>query len=226
MWTFAKKKPDHAFKVNTFGTEHMVKACKEFDSGLLYISTGAVFDGKKEIPYIENDDPDPLSIYGKSKLEGEKAVIGVLDKYFIMRAGWMVGGWELDKKFVYKIVQQIKEGKKELVVVSDKFGSPTFTKDFASNLLNVIENGEYGLYHMANKGSCSRHEMAMKIVEYMGLSGKVKVNPVTSDKFPLPAPRPRSAVMENQKLNTLGLNNMPFWETSLEAYIKENKDKG
>ncbi|MFH1310133.1 MAG: SDR family oxidoreductase, partial [Candidatus Omnitrophota bacterium] len=124
-----EKDPDHAYIVNTLGTENIVVACKEFSSKLLYISTGAVFDGKKGI-YDEFDNVNPVNIYGRSKLEGEKIVQDMLTEYFIIRAGWMVGGWDLDKKFVYKIVQQLKQGKKELVAVDDKKGTPTFTKDF------------------------------------------------------------------------------------------------
>ncbi|MFH1309611.1 MAG: sugar nucleotide-binding protein, partial [Candidatus Omnitrophota bacterium] len=141
------------------------------------------------------------------------------------RAGWMVGGWDLDKKFVYKIVQQLKQGKKELVAVDDKKGTPTFTKDFSANLMNVINSGRFGLYHMANKGTCSRYDMALKIVEYMDLAGVVTVKPVSSAYFPLPAPRSSSEAIRNYKLDMLGLNNMPNWETSLAGYIKLNKDK-
>ncbi|MFH1846180.1 MAG: SDR family oxidoreductase, partial [Candidatus Omnitrophota bacterium] len=124
-----EKDPEHAYMVNTLGTENVVLACKEFGAKLLYISTGAVFDGTKGI-HNEFDLANPINVYGKSKLEGEKIVQNMLTDFFIVRAGWMVGGWDLDKKFVYKIVQQLKQGKKELVAVDDKKGTPTFTKDF------------------------------------------------------------------------------------------------
>ncbi len=220
-----EKKPEHAFKINTLGTENIVLACKEFAVKLLYISSGAVFSGENLLPYTEFDIPKPVNIYGKSKLQGELIIKDLLSEYFIIRAGWMVGGWEIDKKFVYKIIQQLKEGKKELKVVADKFGSPTFTKDFATNFINVINTKRYGLYHLANKGTCSRYDMALKIVEFMGFKDKVKVNPINSDQFPLPAPRARSEMMCNYKLNLLEFNNMPRWEKSLEEYIEINKDK-
>jgi len=137
----------------------------------------------------------------------------------------MVGGWQLDKKFVYKIVQQLKKGKRYLIAVSDKFGSPTFTKDFAANLMSVINAGKYGIYHMANKGTCSRYDMAVKIVEFMGLADEAKVEPVDSSRFPLPAPRARSEMIENRNLELLGINDMPRWEDSLGEYIIKNKDK-
>ncbi len=221
-----EQKPDHAFRTNAEGTENLAVYCKEKNVPMLYISTSAVFYGDREPskPYVESDTPRPRNLYGESKLKGEIAVQKLLQKYFIIRAGWMVGGWELDKKFVYKIVQQIKEGKTELMAVSDIFGTPTFTKDFAKNLLTVIESGRYGLYHMANKGVCSRYDMALKIVEFMGQQRKVKVKPVGSEKFPLPAPR-GSEMIQNEKLEQLGLNHMPRWEDSLREYILTNKDK-
>jgi len=220
-----QKNPEHAYRVNTLGTENIAFACREYDITLLYISTGAVFSGSKAIPYTEFDQPRPVNVYGDSKLQGEIIVRNLLSRYFIIRAGWMIGGWEIDKKFVYKIIQQLKEGRKELTVVTDKFGSPVFTKDFAANLMNLINTERYGTYHMVNKGTCSRYDIAVKIVEFMGIEGKVTVKPVSSEMFPLPAPRPCSEKMINYKLQLLGLNNMPSWEESLKEYIKINKDK-
>lgn len=220
-----EKDPDHAFRVNTIGTENMALVCQQLDIKLIYISTAGVFFGDKQGPYTEFDIPNPANVYGVSKLQGEVIVRNLLSKYFIVRAGWMVGGWEIDKKFVYKIVQQLKEGKTELRVVSDKFGSPTFTKDFARNLVELVKAGRYGLYHMTNKGSGSRHDIAVKIVELMGFKNKVTVSPINSAQFPLPAPRACSEMMRNYKLDLINLNLMPQWEKSLEEYIRLNKDK-
>jgi len=220
-----EEKPLHAFRVNAQGTENIALACDKFDVPMLYISTSSVFSGDKKTPYRETDKTGPVNAYGKSKLEGEKIVRSILKKYFIIRAGWMVGGWEIDKKFVFKIAQQLKQGKNELTVVADKSGSPTFTKDFAANLLNVINTEKYGLYHMANRGTCSRYDMALKIVDFSGLTGKVKVRPIGSDKFPLPAPRPDSEMLENFNLEKMHINNMPSWEDSLRIYIAENLHK-
>jgi dTDP-4-dehydrorhamnose reductase len=220
-----EQNPDHAFRVNTLGTENIALACQKEDVPLLYISTAGVFPGDKKEPYTEFDDPKPVNVYGVSKFEGEKIVQRLLSRYFIIRAGWMVGGWEIDKKFVFKIIQQLKEGKTELKAVADKFGSPTFTKDFAANLMNIVETDRYGIYHLANKGTASRFDIAVKIVEFMGLAGGVKVSPVGSDQFPLPAPRANSEMMRNYRLELLGLNQMPHWEESLKNYIQTNKDK-
>lgn len=220
-----EKDPKHAFSVNALGTENIALACREYGVSLLYISTGAVFSGDKVEPYTEFDMPKPVNVYGESKLQGETVIQNMLTKYFIVRTGWLIGGWDLDKKFVYKIVQQLKEGKKELMAVTDKFGSPTFTKDFAAKLMTIINTKRYGLYHLVNNGTCSRFDIAVKIVEFMNLNGQVKINPINSAQFPLPAPRPRSEMLYNSKLELLGLNNMPHWEESLKEYIRLNEDK-
>jgi len=220
-----EKNRDHAFKVNAFGTKNVALAAKEYGSRFLYISTGNVFDGSKLAAYVESDEPDPINKYGQSKLQGEEEVEGLLSEYFIIRVGWLVGGWELDKKFVYKIVQQLKDGKKELKVVSDKFGSPTFTKDFAANFMSLLNTEQFGLYHMSNKGTCSRYDIAVKVVEYMGFKDEVKIIPIDSSQFPLPASRPQSEMLNNHKLDLLKLNNMPYWQDSLAEYIRMNKDR-
>ncbi len=220
-----QREPEYAFTTNAAGTENVALACRELDIPMVYISTSAVFYGDKETPYTESDTPNPKNIYGQSKWQGEEAVRKHLSKFFIIRAGWMVGGWDIDKKFVFKIVTQIKAGKTELRAVSDKRGSPCFTKDFAKNLMTVIDSKRYGVYHLVNKGTCSRYEMALKIVEFMGLKDKVKIEPVDSSVFPMEAPRPDSEMMENGELTRLGLNRMPDWEGSLKDYVTTNKDK-
>jgi dTDP-4-dehydrorhamnose reductase len=220
-----EREPDHAFKVNTIGTENIALACQQFGIKLVYISTAGVFFGDQQDPYTEFDIPRPANVYGHSKWQGEVIVKNLLSEYFIVRAGWMVGGWEIDKKFVYKIFQQLKGGATELRVVSDKFGSPTFTKDFARNVAALVKTDRYGLYHMTNKGSGSRYDIAVKIVEFMGLKNKVTVSAINSAQYPLPAPRARSEMMRNYKLDLIGLNLMPHWEKSLEEYIRLNKDR-
>jgi len=162
-----EKEAEHAFLTNTKGTENIALVCQSLDIPMVFISTGAVFDGKKEGGYTEEDMPRPLSVYGDSKLKAERIVQSVLSKYYIVRAGWMIGGHKKDKKFVWKIIQILKT-KKEIAVVTDKFGSPTFTKDFSKGILDIVSTGQYGLYHCVNKGICNRFNIAEKIVEYLG----------------------------------------------------------
>jgi len=220
-----EQKPEYAYKINYIGTENIALTCQKYNIPLLYISTGAVFNGNSCEPYSEIDIPEPNNVYGKSKYYGEIVIKNLLKKFFILRAGWMIGGWGIDKKFVYKIVKQLKEGRKEIFAVNDKFGSPTFTKDFAKNLLPLLKTERYGLYHMVNKGGVSRFDIALKIVEFMKIKSEVKVIAVNSAEFPLPAPRPRSEMMRNHHLELIGMNNMACWEDALRRYIVENVEE-
>jgi dTDP-4-dehydrorhamnose reductase len=219
-----EQEPDHAYATNALGTENLAWACREQNAVLVYISTANVFDGEKPEPYTEYDRTGSINVYGRSKLEGERAVERAQGRYFILRAGWMVGGWEIDKKFVYKIVQRCR-AERRLQVVDDKFGSPTFTVDFARNLMPLIQTGRYGIYHMANQGVGSRLEIAQEVVRLLGKEGEIEIHPVSSAQFPLPAPRPRSEMLRNLKLELIGMNHMPHWKASLRRYIEENQDR-
>ena len=211
--------PEHAYLTNTIGTENVALACQKADTIMVYISTAGVFDGSKNEPYNEFDTPNPINIYGKSKWEGEKIVGSLLRKYFIFRAGWMIGGGKKDKKFVGKILNLLKT-KNELSVVNDKIGTPTFVDDMAKCMISIIKTGRYGLFHMANKGICSRYDIACEIVKILGRKD-IKVNPINSAAFPLPAPRSNSEAMVNLKLNLLGLNSMRTWQEALRQYLKD-----
>lgn len=209
--------PDQAFKINALGTENIAIACQKTHTPMVYISTGEVFDGEKKMPYTEYDVTNPINLYGKSKLEGERAVQSLLNRYYIIRTAWLVGGGRKDKKFVAQIVK-ILEKEKRLKVVNDKFGTPTFVKDLSKNLLKLIKLERYGLYHMTNKGVCSRYEMARKIVEILGKKD-VEVIPISSEDFPLAARRGPLQGLANYKLGILGLDLMPSWEKSLKDYL-------
>jgi dTDP-4-dehydrorhamnose reductase len=208
---------DHAFEVNAKGTRNIASACKKKKIPLVYISTGAVFNGQKIEGFTELDMPAPLSVYGKSKLEGEKIIQDMLGEYFIIRAGWMIGGYQKDKKFVWKIIQLLKT-KKEIPVVTDKIGSPTFTGDFSKGILAIVNYGTHGVYHCVNEGICSRYEIARKIAEYLHKEDVVLI-PVTSEAFPLPAPRGASEALVNYKLKNLGMDLMRTWQDALKEYL-------
>ncbi len=211
----------HAYLTNAKGTENIAVACKENNIPMVYISTGAVFDGEKTTGYTEEDSPNPLSVYGLSKLKGEDAVKSLLSKYYIVRAGWMIGGFNKDKKFVWKIAQLLKT-KKEIPVVIDKIGSPTFTGDFAKGILDIVSAGKHGLYHCVNKGICTRFEIAQKIAEYLNKK-EVVLRPVTSEVFPLPAPRAKSEALINNRLICMGMDNMRLWQDALKEYLEDIK---
>ena len=210
--------PDHAFLTNTIGTQNVSLVCQRRSIRMVYISTIGVFYGDKPEPYSEFDNPNPINVYGRSKLEGEKIVQSLLERYYIIRAGWMVGGGpKKDKKFVGKIIKRINETK-VLKAVNDKIGSPTYTFDFSRCLIDLIETGYYGLYHCTNKGYASRFDVAKKIVDFLGRSD-ISVEPVSSAYFPLPAARARSEMSRNYKLELLSKDTMRNWDEALKEYI-------
>jgi dTDP-4-dehydrorhamnose reductase len=211
--------PDWAFHTNAIGTQNVALACQAHDAVLVYISTAGVFWGDKLEPYTEFDAPRPANLYGQSKLAGEQIVASLLSRYYIVRASWMVGGGPLDKKFVGKIVRLILEGKQPLRVVNDKWGSPTFAKDLLTGVHRLLPTGYYGLYHMANPGSGSRYDVALAVRDALQRPD-VSIIPVSSDEFLLPAPRARSEVLRNLKLDLLGLHRMRPWQEALLEYVQ------
>jgi len=208
----------HSYMTNSIGTENIALTCSALNIPMVYISTSAVFDGTSPEPYTEFDTPNPSNIYARSKYAGELVVERLIKNYFIIRAGWMVGGWDIDKKFTRKIIELLRT-QDEIKTVSDKVGSPTFTFDIAQSIVRIVKNGRPGLYHSANKGMCSRYEYALKLLELIGMKDKKRVTPVSSAHFPLSAPRGRSEAMINMKLELLGINKMPHWEESLKKYL-------
>lgn len=215
-----EEEPLHAYATNAVGTEYVTLACRQRDIRLLYVSTAGVFDGAKSSPYVELNRPNPVNVYGRAKLAGEYAV-QQLRRYLIVRAGWMVGGAERDKKFAGKILQLLEE-RNALQVVTDKIGSPTFTEDFSKGIAALIETEHTGIFHMANRGVCSRYQFACQLVEYLGRKD-VTITPVTSEAFPLPAPRAASEALENGRLQALGMNIMPTWQEGLRRYVQQHQ---
>ncbi|MFC1511430.1 dTDP-4-dehydrorhamnose reductase [Candidatus Margulisiibacteriota bacterium] len=211
---------DHAYRTNTMGTQNIALACQLRNCEMVYISTGGVFGGKKGDVHTEFSATDPQNVYARSKYEGELIVQNVLSRYYIFRAGWMIGGGkERDKKFVGKIIQFCFEGRKEIKAVNDKFGTPTFAKDLVRGIKEIIKTGNYGLYHLGNNGCCSRFDIARRIID--NIDKKIKLIPVSSVEFPLPAPRAESEAIRNYKLELMDMNVMRNWEEALAEYIDE-----
>ena len=213
--------PEWAYAVNAVGTQNVALACQTVGALLVYISTGNVFSGEKSEPYTEFDKPDPVNVYGASKLAGEEIVSTLLNRYYIVRAGWMIGGGEKDKKFAGKIVRMILEGKTKVKAVDDKFGSPTYAHDMLRGISQLIDTGYYGLYHMANVGVATRYQIACAIRDILKHLD-VEIEPVPSTHFPLPAPRINMEALDNYKLGLLGLNWMQPWRAALKAYLLDN----
>lgn len=220
---FCELHPDETYMTNTLAVENAVCIANKLEIPLLYISTAGIFDGTKDV-YDEWDIPNPLGHYARSKYAGEKIVETSAKTYLICRAGWMMGsGPQKDKKFVQKVIKQIKDGEKELFVVNDKLGTPTYTHDFAKNTKLLVEKEYWGLYNMVCNGFTSRLEVARELLDVLNLQNKVKINEVSFDYFKKEyfALRPESERLINRKLNLRNLNVMRTWKVALREYIED-----
>lgn len=206
-----------AYKVNAIGTRNVAVACQKIDASMVYISTDYVFDGTKESPYTEFDAANPLSVYGKTKLAGEEFIRQILNRFYIIRTSWLYG--EGGVNFVDTIINKAKT-EKVLKVVDDQFGSPTYTKDLADKIGEIIDKERYGTYHVTNSGSCSWFEFAKKIIEYSNIKG-VDAIPIKSNALNRPAKRPANSVLQNFMLELEGIPLMRPWEEAVREYVEK-----
>lgn len=219
---YCELNPDETYLTNTLSVENAVYIANKLNIPLLYISTAGIFDGNKEF-YDDWDIPNPLGVYARSKLMAEKFVIENAERYLVCRAGWMMGGGpQKDKKFINKIMKQIAIGKKELFVVNDKDGTPTYTHDFAKNVDLLLEKEYWGLYNMVCGGLTSRFEVAHEMLKILGLQDEILLTSVNSDFFKdvYFAARPESERLINKKLDLRGLNIMRNWKITLKEYLE------
>ncbi len=213
---------DKAFKVNALGARNIAVVAQELGAKLIHISTDYVFGGESEprtTPYTELDTPISLSIYGKSKLAGENFVRHLCQKHFIIRTSGLFGIAGASGKggnFVETMLKLAKE-REELKVVNDQVFSPTYTKDLAKKIAQLINTEHYGIFHVTNKGSCSWYEFAKEILKLADL--KIRLIPITSDEYPQKARRPRFSVLDNYHLRLLGMDNMRTWQEALRDYM-------
>jgi dTDP-4-dehydrorhamnose reductase len=214
---------DDAYATNTLPVEDAVRLANRLDIPLLYISTAGIFDGAQET-YDDWDQPNPLGHYARSKYMGERFVVENAHRYLVCRAGWMMGaGPAKDKKFIQKLAAQLKAGAKELKVVDDKLGTPTYTRDFSAQVKVLIEQELWGLYNMVCQGVTSRFEVAEYLVKALGKADEIAVNPVSSDYFAQEyfAPRPPSERLITRKLDLRGVNVMRDWRVCLDEYLAD-----
>lgn len=214
---------DETYRTNTLSVENACYIANELDIPLLYISTAGIFDGNKEL-YDDWDLPNPLGHYARSKYAGELFVKENVRKHLICRAGWMMGGGpKKDKKFIQKLMKQIKEGKKELFIVDDKDGTPTFTHDFAKNVKALLQKEYWGLYNMVCGGQTSRYEVTEELIRILDLHEKIKLTPVKSEYFKdiYFAERPACERLVNLKLIIRNLNLMQDWKIALKEYVSQ-----
>jgi dTDP-4-dehydrorhamnose reductase len=220
---YCEENVNDTYMTNTISVENAVYIANNLNIPLLYISTAGIFDGKQDT-YDDWDLPNPLGHYARSKYAGEVFVEKNIQKHLICRAGWMMGaGPKKDKKFVQKIMQQIKDGKKELFIVNDKLGTPTYTHDFAQNVKLLLEKEYWGLYNMVCGGITGRFEVAEELIKILKLEDDVKVIPVDSSywKKEYYAERPPSERLVDKKLELRGVNVMRDWKICLEEYIRD-----
>ncbi len=214
-----ERRPEFAFQVNAEGTRNVAIACREFSVPLCYISTDYVFDGRKPAPYVENDGPNPLNVYGASKLQGEKYVAELLPAAWIVRTSWLFG--PLGKNFVRTILERARQGN-PLRVVDDQFGAPTYTVDLAEILEWIVMKGKAGIYHATNHGYCSWFEFAGEILRQAGLSHipLAAIPTLASDR---PALRPRNSRLAHTRLESEGLGLLPPWQDALKRYLDRER---
>jgi dTDP-4-dehydrorhamnose reductase len=214
--------PQMAREVNAQGTRNVARSCAEIGAVLLYVSTDYVFDGSMERPYREDDAPNPLSVYGQSKLGGEQHVQSLLARHFIVRSSWLYG--PRGKNFVATILKAAKE-RDELRVVSDQRGSPTYTEHLAVKLAQMVRVQSYGIYHVTGAGNCSWFEFAQAILELGGFE-RVRVVPISTQELGRKAPRPANSVLENRRLIESHLGALPHWREGLAHYLGEGQRWG
>ena len=206
---------DLAYSVNGEGVKNLALACREIDATLVHISTDYIFNGRNTKPLCEDDEIGPISVYGKSKLEGEKAILEILDKFFIIRTAWLYG---INGRNFPKTMLELAENHSEITVVYDEVGTPTYTSDLAEAIFQLIKTDYYGIYHITNSDSCSWCEFARYIFEIAGRD--VKVIPVTASEFARPAPRPHYSVLNNKNWVEKGFEPLRSYKEAIKEYIE------
>lgn len=201
-------------RINVTGTENIAVACLAVGAKMMYISTDYVFDGEGEAPFETDAPKGPTSVYGLTKAQGEEAVQKTLAKHFIVRISWVFG--ENGLNFI-KTMLRLGQEKESLNVVCDQIGSPTYTKDLAPLLCDMIQTEKFGTYHATNEGYCSWYEFASRIMERAGLP--CKVLPIATKDYPTPAKRPMNSRLSKTSLDDAGFKRLPPWEDALERYL-------
>lgn len=206
--------PALAYLVNVHGTRHVVEAAKEVGAAVAYISTDAVFDGEKNTPYVETDPTLSPTVYGRTKLRGER-LVAALPTYWIFRVCVLYGPGKLN--FIEKGLRAMASGQ-TYVVASDQMGNALYTLDGAEKILEVVEHGRSGLYHLTNQGTCSRYELAKYAAEKAGVDPG-KLTGVPSDQMGRPARRLKYSVLEMRTLGEAGIPLPRPWQDALDDYL-------
>ena len=215
----AEDEKDLCIKINATATKHIVKCAKILDIPMIYISTDYVFDGTKDGKYTENDETNPINIYGESKLAGEKYVQEILDKYYIVRTSWV---FNINGKNFIETMLRLSKTNNQLSIVNDQIGSPTYTKDLSRLLVDMLETSKYGLYHATNEGYCSWYEFADTIFKLANINIDIKA--INSNEYASRAKRPLNSKLSKDKLIEYGFKPLPHWEDALKDYLIRRRD--
>ena len=223
-----ERKPELAMSVNSTGTGNIACACREVGARMIYYSTDYVFDGNSAVPYVETDVPNPQSVYGQSKLDGERIAMSKLSDCVIMRVAWLYGAH--GRNFVQTMVQlgleQIRSSKElpsTLAVVDDQIGNPTWTYEIARQTESLLAGSITGVVHATSEGETSRYGLATRI--FNKLEMPVRIRPCASNEFPRPATRPMRSSLNNRKLCESGLNVMRDWKVALAEFLNIERGK-
>lgn len=206
-----------AYKVNALAPKNLAVLSSEKNIRLIHISTDFVFDGRKSLPYKEDDTENPLSVYGKTKLDGEKEIFSNTNSAVIIRTSWLYSTY--GNNFVKTMIRLGKE-RKELGVIFDQTGTPTYARDLAGVILNIIDNGDFSknqLYHYSNEGVASWYDFAKSVMDMAGLGAVVK--PIETSQYPTPAKRPHYSVLNKSKIKNHFNIVIPHWMDSLSMCI-------
>ena len=212
---------ENVFLVNVEAPVILAEFAKKLDAVYVTYSTNFVFDGKKRSPYSEKDTASPLSKYGKSKREGEKAVLKTYSKSFVIRTSWLFGVGNVN--FSKKILEWSKI-KEELNIVDNEISSPTYSKDLAVFSWKLIQTRKYGVYHISNNGEASKYDQAKYILEKIGWKGILKR--AEMEDFNLPAKRPSYSYMSSEKLEKLLEEKIPDWKSGIDRFLEEMRERG
>lgn len=215
----AEDEKDLCIKINATATKHIAKCAKILDIPMIYISTDYVFDGTKDGKYTENDETNPINIYGESKLAGEKYVQEILDKYYIVRTSWV---FNINGKNFIETMLRLSKANNQLSIVNDQIGSPTYTKDLSRLLVDMLETSKYGLYHATNEGYCSWYEFADTIFKLANINIDIKA--INSNEYASRAKRPLNSKLSKDKLIEFGFKPLPHWEDALKDYLIRRRD--
>lgn len=221
-----ESQPNRALLVNGVGVRNLALSCQRHGRTLVHFSTDYVFDGRAGRPYHEGDQPHPLSAYGNSKVSGEYFVQAICDRYYLIRTTGLYGLAGSSGKggnFVETMLRLAAEGE-SIRVVNDQTLSPTYTADLAAKVLELLDTGRYGLYHITNSGWCSWYQFAAKVFELEGI--EVDLQPTTSEVYGAAARRPAFSALENRHLLEIGLPVLRPWDEALAAYLAARRAAG